>query len=162
MVFTKEDLQKIKLPLSEKTYVNLHETEVSLGRSLYGLVPEDVLDAYEDMQIDNFNRKYGMGAAAVPTDSISWQPPQTEEYRDYPMIKYPREEALKAIEEWHRKHPDQPQQPDNLQTRMERWEETNGRKMSDLTPAEWIQVVSSIGSMTEREAEELLYHLQGL
>lgn len=105
MVLTKEDLQKIKLPLSEKTYVDLHETSLSLGRGLYGLVPKDVYDAFGNMEIENFNAKYGMGAAAVPTDSISWEPPQTKEYKDYPTIEYPEEKALEMIEEWHRNHP---------------------------------------------------------
>ena len=64
------------------------------------------IDAFEYMEIDCFNKRYGMGAAAVPTDSISWEPPQTEEYKDYPTIEYPTEKALALIEEWHRNHPD--------------------------------------------------------
>ena len=51
-------------------------------------------------------------------------------------------------------------QPDNLGTRMERWEEANNRKMKDLSADEWVQVVHHIGCMTESEAEELLYSLQ--
>lgn len=56
--------------------------------------------------------------------------------------------------------PLKPNQPDNLQTRMERWEEANNRLMKDLTSDEWIRVVNNIGCMTESEAEELLFSLQ--
>lgn len=48
-------------------------------------------------------------------------------------------------------------EPDNLQTRMERWEKVNFKKMKDLSPNEWIRVVNNIGCMTESEAEELYY-----
>ena len=57
--------------------------------------------------------------------------------------------------------PEKPNQVDNLQTRMERWEEANNRLMKDLPPEEWIRVVNCIGCMTESEAEQLLYSLQG-
>ena len=106
MVLTDEDIANIKLPLSDETYVNLHETEVSRGQFLFKFLPEKLNDAFEYMEIDCFNKKYGESAAAVPTDSISWQPPQTEKYKDYPSICHPREEALRQIAEWHKKHPD--------------------------------------------------------
>lgn len=51
-------------------------------------------------------------------------------------------------------------EPDNLQTRMERWEKVNFKKMKDLSPNEWIRVVNNIGCMTESEAEELYYSFQ--
>ena len=51
-------------------------------------------------------------------------------------------------------------QPDNLQTRMERWEEANGKLMKELTAEEWVRVVNNIGCMTESEAWELLGSLQ--
>lgn len=48
-----------------------------------------------------------------------------------------------------------PNKPDNLRTRMERWEKANHRLMKDLTPEEWVRVVNNIGCMTESEAWEL-------
>ena len=55
--------------------------------------------------------------------------------------------------------PREPNQPDNLRTRMERWEKANGKLMKELSPEEWIRVVNNIGCMTESEAEDLLYSL---
>lgn len=47
-------------------------------------------------------------------------------------------------------------QPDNLGTRIERWEKANNRKIKDLSPSEWVRVINNIGCMTESEAWELL------
>lgn len=51
-------------------------------------------------------------------------------------------------------------EPDNLQTRMERWERVNFRLMRELSQDEWVRVVNNIGSMTESEAEDLYYSFQ--
>lgn len=48
-----------------------------------------------------------------------------------------------------------PNKPDNLQTRMERWEKANHRQMKDLSPEEWVRVVNNIGCMTGSEAWDL-------
>ena len=55
--------------------------------------------------------------------------------------------------------PRKPNEEDNNLTRMMRWEEEQGMKLSELTEAEWIDV-SHILPITKQEARDYLTHLR--
>lgn len=48
---------------------------------------------------------------------------------------------------------------DTNEDRMNRWERANNMKMSELTQAEWLDVVEAILCLTPQEAREYLNHL---
>lgn len=48
---------------------------------------------------------------------------------------------------------------DSNLTRMNCWEDKQGIKLSSLSRAEWVDVVSHILPLTEQEAEDYLNHL---
>ena len=51
------------------------------------------------------------------------------------------------------------EEDDNL-SRMNRWEEAQGMKLSELTDEEWVDVIQHILVLTRSEAEEYLDYLQ--
>lgn len=52
-------------------------------------------------------------------------------------------------------------QQDTERTRMERWEEANGILLKSLPLKEWVEVVSRMLCMTERECEQWWWHMGG-
>ena len=109
MALTKEDLQKIRLPLSDEMYVRLREEELKTNGEVWKLASRELRDGYENLMMKYFDRHYGPETDESAWEIIwgnEWFPPQTEKYKDYPDHQVQREQALALIEEWHRKHPD--------------------------------------------------------
>lgn len=84
---TKEDLQKIKMPLSDDDYVRLREEELRTDGEVWKLASEELRDAYEDAMLWWWGKHMPPGTDAEIDDIIwlgMWYPPKTEKYRDYP------------------------------------------------------------------------------
>ncbi len=104
MALTKEDLQKIKLPLSDDDYVTLREEELKTNGDVWKNVSKELKEAYEDKLIECFDKNSPHNQVSI--EDMVWTPPATEEYKDYPVIRgYLTEEDLASLEEWHRNHP---------------------------------------------------------
>lgn len=104
MVLTKEDLQKIKLPLSDEDYVTLREEELKTNGDVWKNVSKELKEAFEDKLIECFDKNSPHNQVSI--EDMVWTPPATKEYKDYPVIRgYLTEEDLASLEEWHRNHP---------------------------------------------------------
>ena len=57
MALSKEDLQRIKLPLSDKDYIMLHEEEKK-DISIWDRAPKELSDAYDDKMIECFDLRF--------------------------------------------------------------------------------------------------------
>ncbi|MDD6622444.1 MAG: hypothetical protein PUE90_07030 [Bacteroidales bacterium] len=74
MALSKEDLQRIKLPLSEKDYIMLHE-EGKKDSSMWERVSNELWDAYEDKMIVCFDLAYPNNQVSIG-DMIWVAPPE--------------------------------------------------------------------------------------
>ncbi|MDD6622445.1 MAG: hypothetical protein PUE90_07035 [Bacteroidales bacterium] len=57
MALSKEDLQRIKLPLSDKDYIMLHE-EGKKDSSMWERVSDELWGAYDDKMIECFDLRF--------------------------------------------------------------------------------------------------------
>ena len=74
MALSKEDLQKIKLPLSDKDYIMLHEEE-KRDRTIWRRAPRELSDAYDDKVIECFDLAYPNNQVSIG-DMIWVAPPE--------------------------------------------------------------------------------------
>ncbi len=89
MALTKEDLQQIKLPLSDEDYVRLREEELRTNGEVWKLASKELKDSFASLMVKYFDQYYGPNDAewwdiVIPG---KWYPPQTEKYKDYPNCK---------------------------------------------------------------------------
>ena len=71
---SKEDLQRIKLPLSNEDYIMLHEEEKK-DISIWDRVSNELWDAYEDKMIECFDLAYPNNQVSIE-DMIWVAPPE--------------------------------------------------------------------------------------
>lgn len=81
-MLTKEELQNIKLPLSDDDYVMIHEYTVKEKLELR-LVSEELEEAYDLMMGTIYLQLFP--DANLDMKDLPWFPPQTEEYKDHPI-----------------------------------------------------------------------------
>lgn len=87
MALTKENLQQIKLPLSDNDYVRLRKEELETNGEVWNLASRELRDSYEDSMLWWFGQHVPQGLDVDNDDIIymnMWYPPKTEEYKDYP------------------------------------------------------------------------------
>lgn len=82
MALTKEDLENIRTPLSDKDYVMLHNEEVETSFQVWDLAPKELRIYYLLKFIECFDKRYP-GNRLLP-EEMTWVPPLTEEFEDYP------------------------------------------------------------------------------
>ena len=97
MALTKEDLLKIKLPLSDEDYMMLHD-ELETSPLLLESVSQELDDAYDRKMWEIFDQVFPGNNAGV--DEVMWFPPQTEKYKDHPenvRLRENRERLAQAL-----------------------------------------------------------------
>ena len=85
-VLTQEDLQKIKLPLSDDDYVRLREEELMTNGEVWKLASKELRDSYETLMVKYYDQYYGSNDAECwdIVEPNKWFPPQTQKYKNYP------------------------------------------------------------------------------
>lgn len=81
-MLTKEELLKIKLPLSDDDYVKLHEEMPKLGFTLRS-VSKELNEAYFSKMCEIFDEVFLDNEC--PPEKVKWYPPQTKKYWNHPQ-----------------------------------------------------------------------------
>lgn len=71
-MLTKEDLEKIQLPLSDEDYLMLHE-EGEKDPNIWRICPMKLFDAYDDLSVKYFDLTYPNNQ--VSAEDTFWVPP---------------------------------------------------------------------------------------
>ena len=81
-MLSKEELQNIKLPLSDDDYVMLHDEMPKLGFTLRS-VSKELNEAYFGKMCEIFDEVFPDNEC--PSEKVRWYPPQTKKYWNHPQ-----------------------------------------------------------------------------
>ena len=98
-LLTREDLQKIKLPLSDEDYMRLHGAEAAGQLNWTDEFPE-LSDAFDKLEVKYFDQTYPNSGVGI--DDVIWVLPPWVTKETVDQIKDPlaKEVALKALGVW--------------------------------------------------------------
>ncbi len=154
-----DDLHQMSLPLSDEDYKTLYEitrdTHLPLMR-----ISMKLWRAFREKSADIHDLRYpNNGCEEIPVE-----PPLTEEEKVKFGVKSGdtnnNQNEIAMRELTYNLAPLKEGEQDTNASRMNRWEEAQGMKLSELTDEEWVDVIQHILVLTRSEAEEYLDYLQ--
>lgn len=154
-----DNFRQMRLPLSDEDYKTLYEASQEYHLPLM-YVSMELWRAFREKSADIHDLRYpNNGCEEIPVES-----PLTEEEKVKFGVKSGNtnnnQNEIAMRELTYNLAPRKEGEEDDNLSRMNRWEETQGMKLSDLTDEEWVDVIQHILVQTRSEAEEYLDYIR--